>query len=571
MKMDLRTSRRVPRSALGYAAAASILLASASASAQAAAASGASEPASQAPFAGFSDEQRAELDSYIDDALGLFEVPGAVVAVLQNGHVAYRGAFGVRGDRHPAPVDARTLFMVGSVTKSMTATMIGTLVDDGLLDWDAAVRTYLPDFELAVSEYSEEVTLRHLLSHTSGVSRADVTLFLGPQRPLQLLDEVATFPVHAPPGQSYEYQNQLYALSGFVAASAVGAPYSNRGLSQRFERLMHERLFAPAGMRQTTLDFEDALRSPNHAWPNEYSPLEGRVSAVQPGYERFASNVPAAGGVWSTLDDMARYAVLQLSEGRNVYGRRVLSEAALRETHTAVLGDAQGGYGLGWGVFNGPQGTIIQHNGGTAGFGCDVLLAPDADFGVVVLTNRASSVFFIQAVERYALELLFGSERSDDSELLAAELQLKSEQSALVALTTAATAADVAPYVGEYERGILVFRRGPDLILKTEFGELPARPVPGYPGAFLVVGNVLSGGVAQFSDDGAGHVVLTLGLLSVDGEDVSLLQPVTLAKRTAGARPHWPRFVPHAAADWRRVARHLHECGVRAPRTKPLR
>ncbi|HET9960446.1 MAG TPA: serine hydrolase domain-containing protein [Polyangiaceae bacterium] len=543
---------------------AAFLLASASTSAQPAdAQSGAAPAVSTTASGGFEEGLRAELDSYIQNALTEFDVPGAAVAILKDGKVAYRGAFGQRGDQHPAPVDSQTLFMIGSVTKSMTATMTGTLVDDGILSWDAPVKQYLPTFALAVPEYSESVTLRHLLSHQSGVSRRDIALFLAADRPLEMLQAVSTLPVHSAPGQSYEYQNQMYALSGLITARAAGARLTNQSLEKTYERLMQTRLFDRVGMPRTTLDFDRAMHSPNHAWPNEFSPLEGRVTHVQPSFENFATGVAAAGGVWSNIDDMARYALMQVSEGKNPEGRRVISEAALEETHTQMVPGEQGGYGLGWGVALTPFGKLIQHSGGTAGFGCDVALSPEHDWGIVVLTNRASSTWFVQAVENYAASVLLGIERRDDAELLNAEAAFRAQISQLVALTVPASRAEVAQYLGAYEGGISVGLRGSDLIIRTSLGELQARPVPAYPGGFVMVGNVLSGAVAYFASDEAGNMTLTLGALATEGEEVSILQPETRAKLPPGTRPQRPRGFPQVFQDgWREMARQLHARGV---------
>jgi CubicO group peptidase (beta-lactamase class C family) len=525
-------------------------------------------PASSPSKTAFDADAQAELDSYVQNALGTFDVPGAAVAVIQGGKLVYEGAFGVRGEGHSAPVDSETLFMIGSVTKSMTATTLATLVDDGLVAWDALVQKYLPTFELSVPAYSEQLTLRQLLSHQSGVSRYDVALFLYSDRPRQLIDDAASFPVYAAPGESFEYQNQMYALAGFVASRAAGASYTNASLDTTYERLLRERLFEALGMSKSTLDFEQAMRSADHAWPNEYDPRSGTVTAVQPSYERFTSSIPAAGAVWSNLEEMTLYALMQISGGRNRAGRHVVSEAALAETHTPMIAIPEGAYGLGWFILQGPDGTLIEHSGGTAGFGCDVVLSPDHDWGVVVLTNRASSEYFLAAVERYAIEILFGLDRSPDSDLTAAELALETQLSAIVELTNPATAADVANYVGAYERDVQIFRRGADVIVQTTLGELVARPVAGYPGAFLVVGNTGTGGVAQFTSDSAGQVTVTIGLLDDENGTPSILEPVTLHKLPK--RSAWPHgFSENPPADWLRAVRYLRDFGVR-PRANAL-
>ena len=186
MKGRLMNAQRARGAALGWAGVAGVALALSGsvAHAQLAAPIASGEITSQS----LAPELRAELDSYISSALLAFDVPGAAVAVLEGGRVAYRGAFGVRSDGDSRAVDTRTLFMVGSITKSMTSTMIATLVDDGIVGWDDPVERLLPTFGLVRPEYEARVTLRHLLSHQSGLSRSDVSLFLGSNPPLGLLE-----------------------------------------------------------------------------------------------------------------------------------------------------------------------------------------------------------------------------------------------------------------------------------------------------------------------------------------------------------------------------------------------
>lgn len=151
------------------------------------------------------------------------------------------------------------------------------------------------------------------------------------------------------PGDSFHYQNQAFTLGSFVAARAAGAPYSNQDLPIHYERLMRERLFDAVPMPHTTFSFTKAMQSRNHAWPSQHSAVAGQVTAVQPKLERFLTQVEAAGGVWSNLEDMAQYALLHVNEGINHANESVVSRAALEETHTvsAVLG-TNFGYGLGW-------------------------------------------------------------------------------------------------------------------------------------------------------------------------------------------------------------------------------
>jgi hypothetical protein len=261
---------------------------------------------------------------------------------------------------------------------------------------------------------------------------------------------------------------------------------------------------------------------------------------------------------------MGRYALLHMSKGRNTLGQRVVSEAALEETHTPMVSVGGGSYGLGWVVLDGPLGRVVTHDGGTAGFGSDLVMLPELGWGIVVLTNRASSSAFVQAVERYTLEVLLGRERSPDSDLLAVEANQRANLAALLALTAPVEATDVSDVLGSYGRNVTFSRRGPDLVLKNEFGELILRKVVGYPDAFLVVGNALGGAVALFSSDERGNVSVTLGLPSGEGDDLHLEQPVTLPKVQRPTRPHRPpRWTRDPRAEWRSAVQHLRDHGIK--------
>jgi hypothetical protein len=335
---------------------------------------------------------------------------------------------------------------------------------------------------------------------------------------------------------------------------------------------MQERVFEPVGMRKTTIDIERAVRSDNHAWPHEYSPLAGDVQSVELGFERFATNVAPAGAVWSNIDEMARYALLHMSQGLNARGQRVVSAKNLEETHTPMVSADGAAYGLGWFVVDSPFGRVLTHSGGTAGFGADLVLVPEQGWAIVVLTNRVSSTPFVQAVERYVLETLLGRERSPDGDLLAVEAALRSNLSALLDLTTEVQPADVAGLLGLYQGNVRFSQRGPDLVFRNDFGELTLRAVVGYPGTFLVVSNALVGAIAQFSTDTDGDVSVTVGLPFIEGEDVQLLQPVTLAKLQRPPRGHRPP--PWAAdprAEWHKAVRYLRDCGVDVQRPRWLR
>jgi len=503
-----------------------------------------------------------EFDSYVENALQVFEVPGAAVALIAGGQVVHEHAFGVRGGRSAQPVDLDTRFMIGSVSKSMTATLAATLVDTHSLDWDTKATQLLPGFELANSADTPLVRIRELLSHSSGVARYDAALYMKALSPLELVSAVAEYPLAGPPRRVWEYQNQMFTLGGFAAVHAAGYRYSDRSLEFGYAKLMNERVFGPLGMPRTTTSFDVAIAERDHALPHTFDPLLARVVEVPLGFERFATPIAPAGGIWSSIRDMARYAVMQASEGLTSEGKRLVSEASLLETHTAQIPVSENvGYGFGWLVAEANGVKIITHDGGTSGFTSRVLILPDLDMGIVILSNRWGAGAFQNAVQQYALDLLLGSGASDDSQSIAQEEALRAQLIELATLTAPVTRDSVAAYLGEYQPGASVRYRDSELILRSEFGEFPLRAVPGLEGIYLGIHNVGALIAAQFTSDERGQITLTVGIPDVENQRI--VQAVTLEKKD---RAHLAGRCRDGARDLARLRELFHARGATVPK-----
>jgi CubicO group peptidase (beta-lactamase class C family) len=432
------------------------------------------------------------VEAYVAGALERFGVPGAAVAVVQGGALRFAHGFGVTelggGGR---PVGPGTRFIIGSVPKSMTALLVGTLVDEGRLSWDTPLKEALPQFALADPAATAAVTFRDLLSMRSGLPRFDGPLFFRPLTPEQVIESLADMPLSAPPGEVFGYTNQGYATAGFAAAAAAGARYGH-DLYPTYARLMQERLYDPAGMARVALDFDAGAADPDRAAPHAVDLLLGRRTAFPLGLERGGfSVIPAGGSTWASAGDLARYLLLQLGHGVAPGGRRVVSEAALLETHkphTPLGGGTH--FGLGWvvGEYRGLE--YLTYGGGNLGYTSFVALLPAADLGVVVLTNTSPAGPFTQAVTDYVLEAALGLEHAADAGHLAAEQEIGALLAQLGAgLRPRPEPGEVAGLLGRYgdEPGVEArLDAAGALVLTTAFGDFPLYPVAGQAGAFLV-------------------------------------------------------------------------------------
>lgn len=432
----------------------------------------------------------------------------------------------MRGTSDPRPVDLETRFMIGSVTKSMTSLLMASLADDGLLDWDARVIDTFPEFALSDPASTPLIRVRDLVNHSSGVPQLDVPILIEAMPPSRLIASIQRIPVQAAPGQVFGYSNQMYATGGFLAAALAGAPVDDAGLANGFASELGARVFEPIGMPRTTLDFDAAIADDDHALPHGYNPMSDAVEATLLERERFVVPVAPAGAAWSNITDMAHYAITQF-DGVSPSAARIVSRENLAETHTPQISIAEGvGYAMGWVVQDDGMGERrLWHNGGTTGFTADVLLLPERSAGVVVLTNAANAEAFYEAVNRYVIESLTGSEHADDADLVASADALREALRELASQMTSVDATLAEPLVGRYDHHVDVTLDDDRLVLNTDFGPYSLLAT-GTPGAYLSAGVTTGVAAAQYGPDAAGIPGLVVGTPGTDGID----QAITLKR-----------------------------------------
>lgn len=354
----------------------------------------------------------ARLDAFAADALARLEVPGAAVAVLQGGKLAYERAFGVRELGKSDPVTRRTLFLVGSVTKPMTTLMEAALVDSKLLRWDTPVTQLLPAFALGDATLTKRLALWHMSCACTGMPRRDFEYLFeyADVTPEARLASMRTMQPTTGLGETFQYSNLLVAAGGFAAAHAY-AP--ERSLGDAYATAMREKVFGPIGMMSTTLDFAVVARS-EHASPHALA-IDGSARTLPLAIETNVLPIAPAGAAWADLADFERYAHTELTGGVSPAGRRIVSEANVTERRTArVRSSADEGYGLGMDVSTFGGLRAFGHEGGAFGYGATMFLLPDADVAILVLTNVRNGggyeqLPFNRAFVRKVVEELFAS------------------------------------------------------------------------------------------------------------------------------------------------------------------
>ena len=333
----------------------------------------------------------ADLDVYVASSMKTFDVPGMAVAVVKDGKVLVAKGYGVRKLGDPTPVDEFTMFGIGSNTKAFTTAALATLVDEGKLSWDDPVYQRLPGFVMYDPYVSHEMTIRDLLTHRSGMGLGEGDLLFWPATTYTRNDIIFKLRFMKPASSfrsRYAYDNLLYMTAGQIIPAVIGTSWDD---------YIRQRIFTPLGMTHSNVS--NSSFKPGDDYASPHSRVDGKLQVIP--FE-VLDNVGPAGSINSCAADMAKWVQLQLNHGKFA-GRdaRLFSEKNSREMWSpqtilptgdsppplAALKTNFADYALGWGLREYHGRKLVGHTGGVAGFVSRVMLVPEENLGVVILTN----------------------------------------------------------------------------------------------------------------------------------------------------------------------------------------
>ena len=344
----------------------------------------------------------AALDRYIEQARTAWDVPGLAVAIVKDGRVVLAKGYGVREVGKPQPVDEHTLFAIASNSKAFTAAALATLVDAGKLGWDDRVRDHLPWFQLYDRYVTDELRIRDLLSHRSGLGTfsGDILWWGAPFSAEEVVRRTRYLPQAGPFRASYHYNNLMFIAAGEVVRTASG---------QSWPAYVRQHLLAPLGMDETVLSVDSLVLRRNVAsphkrvFPRDTAAGAAGVNRPLPWHDWDA--MAAAGGIISSASDMAKWLDLQLRGGILPSGDTVFrprQQLTMWTVHTPIAVSPASaelypsmhfrGYGLGWSLHDYQGRKIVSHGGAYDGMYSQVLLVPEERLGVVVLTNSMTGI-----------------------------------------------------------------------------------------------------------------------------------------------------------------------------------
>jgi CubicO group peptidase (beta-lactamase class C family) len=355
-----------------------------------------------------------ELKRRVAAELKRLRVPGAALGLWRGG-AAREGreeiaTFGVTSVENPLPVTEDSLFQIGSITKTMTATALVMLAERGRLDLDAPVRSILPGFAMVDPEVQGRLTTRQLLNHSGGWAGDYFDDFGSGDDALALMvARIGKLPQVTPLGAYFSYNN-----SGFNIASRVLELVTGK----RYEDAMRDLVFKPLGLGSSYFYPDDVMITKRFAVGHEKWGEEVRVS--RPWAIGRAGN--GVGGGLLSIKDLLAYARFHLSSGLNGRGERVMGKAAIESMRKPELeAGARGSVGLSWFIKTTGGVTTIGHGGATNGQQAYLCMVPESGFALALLTNSDSGGILTDKLRDLALELCFGVEATAEETIAASE------------------------------------------------------------------------------------------------------------------------------------------------------
>jgi len=333
-----------------------------------------------------------ELDNYFSQALKDWKVPGMCISIVKDGKIILAKGYGVRDIRESALVDENTLFAIASNTKAFTAATLAILVDEGKIAWDDRVQRHLPYFQLYDPYVSYDMRIRDLLCHRSGLGTYSGDLIwygtdYGAEetvRRARILEPTGLFRA------SYGYSNIMYIAAGEVVSAVTGKPW---------QEYVQEKILDKLGMKSTISSTGILNYRSNVATPHK--PKNGRTIPID--WYNWDSMV-AAGGLISSVNDMAKWIQLQLDKGvwqdTQIFSKQASTTMWTLHNSLSISREIKArfpsihfrGYGLGWYLQDYKGHLIAMHGGGYDGMFSRVALVPEKNLGIAILTNSMTSI-----------------------------------------------------------------------------------------------------------------------------------------------------------------------------------
>jgi CubicO group peptidase (beta-lactamase class C family) len=431
----------------------------------AAAAPAVTEPTIAKRLAGF--------DVYMQKLVRDWNVPGIGVAIVAKDKVVLAQGWGFRDYGKKLPFTPQTVVPIASNTKLFTAVAAGMLVEQGKLAWDSPVRQSVPSIRFYNDQLDATVSLRDMLAHRTGITRHDSIWYKSDFTRKELFERLRYLEPKEPIRELFLYNNMMYAGVGYAIELLSGKPW---------EAFVQERIFEPLGMTSSVFSIDALVAAPDHGVP--WTERRDSFELYEIPYYREAAGMGPAGSINSNLDDMSKWLIALMNDGK-LAERQVIPAAVLKETTRPAIALANTMLETrGWGeLLNPVYGTgrwtasyrghlICYHGGDINGFHSQVAMLPNDGYGVVVLVIGDHAAPLYNAVAFQVFERLLGLSQTPWSERqLGIRLKGKAAGKEARAKAGAEHVTGTQPshpleaYVGEFEHpayGVLAIERAED-------------------------------------------------------------------------------------------------------------
>jgi CubicO group peptidase (beta-lactamase class C family) len=352
-------------------------------------------------------------DSYMEQVLKDWNTPGIGVGIVVNDKLVFAKGYGYRDYEKKLPFTPATLCQIASNSKLFTAVAAGMLVEEGKLTWDKPVRESVPTIQFYNDQLNNNVTLRDMLSHRTGVTRHDSIWFKSPFTRKELFEKLKFLEPQEPLRETFLYNNLMYAAAGNIVELKSGKPW---------EQFVRERILAPLDMKTTTYSISEMTQHPDHGVP--YKEKRDSFELYKIPYYEDTEGIAPAGAVISNIDEISHWLIALMNDGK-YNGKQVLPANVLKATlQPAIglpntLGESQGfwellnpAYGMGRETAAYRGHLMTFHGGDLPGFHSQVSFMPNDKIGVIVLVISDHSAPLYNIVSYNVYERLLGMDQT---------------------------------------------------------------------------------------------------------------------------------------------------------------
>lgn len=321
-----------------------------------------------------------EMEKHLQD----WNMPGAGVGIVKNGKLVFVKGYGYRDYEKKLPITANTLFQIASNTKLFTSTAIGLLVNEGKLDWDKPVKTFVPSIQFFNNELNNTITIRDMLSHRTGVTRHDLIWIKSDFNRAELFEKLKYLEPAQPLRQGFLYNNLMYAASGHIINLIEG---------KTWEQYVQEKLLNPLKMRSTFFSITDMLKETDVFTP--FNETRDTTILYKTSYMNETDGLGPAGSIVSNISDLSHWLAALMNKGK-YDGIQVIPEAIVKATmepsialpnsslnagFTEILNPV---YGMGRQTQSYRGHQLVLHGGDLRGIHSQISYMPQDSIGVIV-------------------------------------------------------------------------------------------------------------------------------------------------------------------------------------------